>query len=40
MALSLVGSILIDPGKIRRPRYLTLVVLKAHFESFRARRCS
>ena len=39
MASSLVGSILMEPGEMRRPRYSTLVVLKVHLESLRA-RCS
>ena len=40
MASSLVGSILMEPGEMRRLRYSTLVVLKAHLESLRARHSS
>ena len=40
MALSLVGSIFMAPGKMRRPRYSTSVVLKVHLESLRASYCS
>ena len=39
MVASLVGSILMAPGEIRRPKHLTLVVLKAHLDSFRVSRC-
>ena len=36
MALSFTGSILMELGEMRRPRYSTLVELKEHLKSFRA----
>ena len=39
MASNLVGSILMAPGEMRRPRYSTSSVLKEHLESLRARHC-
>ena len=40
MVASLVGSILMAPGEMRRPKYLTSVESNAHFDNFRASCCS